>query len=859
MKINISSLKGYVLKNIGIFVLLFIAIFPKFNIMPIPKTYIGIRFEDFIAFGIGIFLIFRLLKNKNFDFKSKNLNNLIIIFLIYIASCVISTIWGIYNNYISIPMSVLYLMRKVEYFLFIFVGYFHVNDKEGIYKTINFIILFHFIVCVLQLNGIIGSINRGEYTNLLIQNRVCSTFNGAYELSAFLLLLLPIYLYNIFSKKIRIISSIIYVIMIGFMIFACQSRTSLVIFLFIIALMFMKYNRKLAKGCILVGIPATLIVVFCITRFNLESKLGLSRFEDFSVKQISDVTRIAWKYRDFDEYVKNGTWYSSDLILNNGNGIKFVVDCDPSLFVRVNHWMQLVDGFTRSPFVGTGLSISQTAADGNYIRVIAESGLFGFALWSSVQILIILHMKKNNKLNVIVRFAMYSLLLGAIFIDVFEASKVMMAFYIILGLAYRENKENDEIKYKEKNIENAIIVNDFNYVQGGASKVAIDTARMLKDCGINVYFFCADYNKKECIDGVEYITTNQIEALKDKNKLRGAINGIYNFKAANKMNMLLKTLKPENTIIHIHGWTKAISCSVYDVARKNGFNIVLTSHDYFTACPNGGFFNYKTGKICEYKPLSAKCLRCNCDSRNYFFKLYRVIRQFVQNNIVRMSETIENVIGISDNNIKIVKENLNKNVSISKVLNPIDFVTKSDRIKVENNDVYLYIGRVAKEKGIDFFCSNISKLKLKGIVVGDGTKLQELKSQYQDIEFVGWKNKNEIEEYIKRSRIFVFPSMWYEGAPLTPLEVMSYGIPCLVSSCSSAKEYITCKNGEIFDISNEEDFKEKLDVINSDIETYSKNAFEYMIQFSKNDYIDNLTKVYKKIGETYEEKFKREY
>ena len=41
---------------------------------------------------------------------------------------------------------------------------------------------------------------------------------------------------------------------------------------------------------------------------------------------------------------------------------------------------------------------------------------------------------------------------------------------------------------KKKNI---IIINDFNYIQGGASKVAIDTARLLKGEGFNVYFFSA--------------------------------------------------------------------------------------------------------------------------------------------------------------------------------------------------------------------------------------------------------------------------------------------------------------------------------------------------------------------------------
>ena len=44
---------------------------------------------------------------------------------------------------------------------------------------------------------------------------------------------------------------------------------------------------------------------------------------------------------------------------------------------------------------------------------------------------------------------------------------------------------------ESKKVENVVIVNDFNYTQGGASKVAIDTARLLSESGLKVYFFSA--------------------------------------------------------------------------------------------------------------------------------------------------------------------------------------------------------------------------------------------------------------------------------------------------------------------------------------------------------------------------------
>ena len=121
------------------------------------------------------------------------------------------------------------------------------------------------------------------------------------------------------------------------------------------------------------------------------------------------------------------------------------------------------------------------------------------------------------------------------------------------------------------NVKTVVVVNDFNYIQGGASKVAIDTARILNEEGLEVYFFSAVNKKEENINGIKYISTNQKEALKEKNKIKGALNGIYNFKARKEFKKLLKTLDKTTTIIHVHGWTKALSSSVFDIAFKMKF------------------------------------------------------------------------------------------------------------------------------------------------------------------------------------------------------------------------------------------------------------------------------------------------
>lgn len=391
-------------------------------------------------------------------------------------------------------------------------------------------------------------------------------------------------------------------------------------------------------------------------------------------------------------------------------------------------------------------------------------------------------------------------------------------------------------------LKNVIIVNDFDYIQGGASKVAIDTANILANSNknLNVYFFSASHSENSNLDEkINKLCTNQGEALKDKNKIRGFVNGIYNIKAKNELKKVLKTLNKDETIIHIHGWTKALSSSVFEISLKKKFNTVLTMHDYFTVCPNGGLFNYKTSEICDFEPLSWKCINCDCDSRNYFFKMYRLIRQLVQNKNLKH---LKYGIAISE----LVKNKNKKIKNIRIIENPIEEIFQ--RINVEENKKYIYIGRVCKEKGTELFCKAISDLNLNGVVVGDGGELEYLKTKYENIEFTGWIENIEVKKYLNKAKCLIFPSVWPEPAGLTALEAISRGIPIIVSSNTATESYVKKYDaGLIFENNNVEDLKEKIKLLNSNgkevYANYQKNPY------SIKKYCDELLEFYNYIGE----------
>ena len=332
-----------------------------------------------------------------------------------------------------------------------------------------------------------------------------------------------------------------------------------------------------------------------------------------------------------------------------------------------------------------------------------------------------------------------------------------------------------------------IICHDFGSINGGAAKVAIQSAIGLSNRGYEVVFFCGVgpiddtlYNSVK-----EVICLEQKDILSNPNRIRAAINGLWNKKAYTTMTMLLE--KYDNAIVHIHGWSKSLTASIVKACHQKGVKPFISIHDYFAACPNGGFYNYKTEQICEYLGASLQCMLCNCDKKNYTQKLWRYIRQKLQDNHIRYSSNII-YIATSRFSYNAIRRSL-ASKEVRWVENPINIYSGS-KVRCYDNQYFLFVGRLSQEKGADLFCQAIRSINAKGIVVGAGENFDVYSKEYPEIEFVGWKTSQQMHEYINRSRALVVPSRYYEGSPLIVPEMQCYGLPCIVPDRCAARESV---------------------------------------------------------------------
>ena len=158
---------------------------------------------------------------------------------------------------------------------------------------------------------------------------------------------------------------------------------------------------------------------------------------------------------------------------------------------------------------------------------------------------------------------------------------------------------------------NIVIVYDQAYISGGAAKIAIFSAVELKKQGHRVIYFSAvgDICKELKDNGIEVYCLNEKHIAKTKNPL-ALLKGIWNNFSKRRIMEILSLLNPEETVVHVHGWTKALSSSIFWATYKMKIRTIVTLHEYFMICPNGGLFNYNKNSICFKKPGSIGCYLC---------------------------------------------------------------------------------------------------------------------------------------------------------------------------------------------------------------------------------------------------------
>jgi glycosyltransferase involved in cell wall biosynthesis len=308
----------------------------------------------------------------------------------------------------------------------------------------------------------------------------------------------------------------------------------------------------------------------------------------------------------------------------------------------------------------------------------------------------------------------------------------------------------------------------------------------------------------------------EIKTLWDK-----CINGLkslYNPTSAKIVANKIESFKPD--VIHVHNFVPLVSPSVFFVANRYGVPVVLTLHNFRMICPSATLFHRNTiyeRSLRSFFPWDAVCKGVYRDS-------------VLETGILALTIGLHHMLGTWKNRVDfyIALTSFSK----SKFADAKMGLPK-DKILVKPNSVgdcgmgheirrdhFLFVGRLVEEKGLRTLLQAAMISKFRLIIIGDGPMREEVVEYTRinpNVVYLGSQNKATVVSHMKACKALIFPSLWYEGLPLTILEAFSAGTPVIASGHGSMKEVIQDKvNGMLFEPGREPDLVRCIDAINNE-------------------------------------------
>lgn len=108
--------------------------------------------------------------------------------------------------------------------------------------------------------------------------------------------------------------------------------------------------------------------------------------------------------------------------------------------------------------------------------------------------------------------------------------------------------------------------------------------------------------------------------------------------------------------------------------------------------------------------------------------------------------------------------------------------------------VGLYVGRIAAEKNLPLVVEAFREIQrripdFRGVFVGDGPKLEELRREHPDFVFAGILRGEALAEHYASADLFVFPSLTETFGNVT-LEAMASGLAVVAFDYAAARQHI---------------------------------------------------------------------
>ena len=329
-----------------------------------------------------------------------------------------------------------------------------------------------------------------------------------------------------------------------------------------------------------------------------------------------------------------------------------------------------------------------------------------------------------------------------------------------------------------------VIIHDSVEARGGATGLARLSALEYRKRGFRVSYLTGESGDDELAEaGIDVHGLGQSK-LKKAGTFAAMTKGFHNAEAKGLVADWIARNDTPSTVYHLHNWAQILSPGVFAALKPVEARTVVSCHDFFNVCPNGGLLNFQTGEICKLKPMSAACWVSQCDRRNSAHKYWRMARQLRLNSLADFAQSQMTFVCLNAGMEQVMRAAGFRAPNLVNIPNPANGYT-TDRVEAEQNEAFLFVGRLNAEKGADIAARASRLASVPMIMVGEGEMMDRLVAGYPEIEFPGFSTREEIAQLVGRSRALVVPGRWREPFGLVIAECARSGLPILISEPST--------------------------------------------------------------------------
>lgn len=384
-----------------------------------------------------------------------------------------------------------------------------------------------------------------------------------------------------------------------------------------------------------------------------------------------------------------------------------------------------------------------------------------------------------------------------------------------------------------------LLSNKFYYRRGGDCIYMLNLEQLLKQHGHEVAVFAMDYPENIETPWSKYFPQNM-------SKLMAFTRPFGSKEVRTKFNKLLDDFKPD--VVHLNNIHTQLSPVIAELAHKRRIKVVWTLHDYKLLCPRYDCLRNGT-EICE---LCFNGDKSNC--KNYKCMKGSTLASMIgyKEAVIWNRERLEACTNVFICPSRFMEEKMSQGKFDKKKLLTLCNFIDVDKCKKDEHgkeNYYCYVGRLSHEKGVNTLLEAAKQLPYKLMVIGGGPLSDELKAKANDskgsIEFVGYKQWDEIKTLVGKARFTVIPSEWYENNPLSVIEAQCLGTPVLGANIGGIPELIDNEvTGMTFKSRNVDDLTKKIEAMWQHSFDYQAIAQTSQTRYNSERYYQDIMKIY---------------